>query len=246
MGVSRVLDPLFGQIPTRRHELLPDCDYRPAFFERRVGLSLLPPRHREPEHSQGDIFDPRLDSASKLLREVAPWRYVEFPAFVTTVHPVTHTAVPHESLCSNSGNTTQEPPGIFLTVTHPAATAEAMVHEMAHHKLMRLGVTPDDGGPLLMSTSEQFYSAAVGRHRPIAAILHAAYSFLHMVEFDLALLEQQRFEEEARLLLVGNLEVATATMACLAEHARPHPTGEAFMSGLGRWAEVLLHTADAL
>lgn len=238
------LDPLRGHSAQADTQRLANCKYRTSFFEGRVGLSEIPPRHREPEHGLEDVDCASLDAASALLRDVAGWRYAEFPSLVTIVHPVTHVQVPAGSLCSNSGNTTLDPPGIFLTVTHPAATAEALVHEMAHHKLLRLGVTPDDGGAFLKPLDEEVYSAAVRRLRPIAAILHAAYSFLHMVEFDLTLLEMRRFEDEARLLLPGNLEVARDTMARLAEHAQPHEEGRNFLMGLERWAQALFEAAD--
>jgi len=239
------LDPLHGQVPSHHRKSLPYCAYRDSFFGSRVGLSALPLSNHEPEHGPGDIDDLALDTAAQLLRDIVPWRYDEFPNFVAVVHPVTHDAVPAGSLCSNSGNTTLDPPGIFLTVTHPTATAEALVHEMAHHKLMRLGVTPDNGGQILKPLSEEIYSAAVRRPRPIAAILHAAYSFLHMVELDLALLEMRRFEEEARLLLPGNLEVAKDTMARLMAHARPLAGGETFIAKLSLWAQALFRAAKA-
>ena len=224
----------------------PDWHYRPEFFDGLVGLGPLPDALREPENAPADLDDPGLDAAASLLRDILPYRYWEFTRTVAVVHPVTHRRIEPLSLSSNSGSATIDPPGIFLTVTHPAPTAEAFVHEMAHQKLMAQGITVERAGPFLEPSDLEVYSAAVDRPRPLPAILHAAFSFLHMIELDLALLQAERFPAEARSLLPGNMRVALSTVDQLQRHARPGPAGEDFLACLYRWAEDLFARGRSL
>lgn len=220
--------------------------YRPGFFRGAVGISPMPADHRDPEHGRGDLDDPGLDAASLLLERALPYRFDELPAVVATVHPVTHARIEAGSLSSNSGVTTADPPGIYLTVTRPPATAEALVHEMAHHKLFAIGVTTETGGGVIEDGDMLAYSAAVERDRPIPAILHASYSFLHMVEFNIACRRARLFEPETDALLRGNLRVSHDTLAQLRRHARPTPAGTYFLDRFYRWADTLLSSSEAL
>lgn len=237
-------DPLRRELSPHRFGPAANWSYRPSFFDGRVGICAIPDQCREADHGVGDIEDHGLDEAVRLLQDATPDRYEEFAAVVAVVHPVTHACIPPKSLCSNSGASTVEPPGIYLTVTHPAATAEALVHEMAHHKLFGLGVTTDTGGRLLRDTGVLAYSAAVERERPIPAILHAAYSFLHMVEFNIACRNRGLFEHEMALLLPGNLRVSSDTVRQLQLHAKATPEGFDFLERLYRWADALFSAAD--
>ena len=220
--------------------------YRPSFFDGAVGLCPVPSEHREAEQGHGDMTDPGLDEASALLQRAYPLLHDEFMRTIAVVHPITHARVPSSSLCSNSANSTLSPPGILLTVTRPSATAEAFVHEMAHHKLFAAGVTTDHGGGILHETDKLAYSAAVERDRPIPAIMHAAYSFLHMVAFDLAMIEAGLCGDESRQLLSGNLRVSRDTLQQLQRHAVPTAAGRVFLSELADWGNRLFARADAV
>lgn len=238
-------DPLLGQLEPRPFVRVSHWIYRHSFFGGRVGLSVLPQHCGDEEQAAGDLNDPGLDEAADLLRRVLDARYREFEMRIAVVHPITDSRIPRGSLCSSSGSASAEPPGIYLTVTHAAATAEALVHEMAHHKLFALGVTTDCGGRILQDEGKVAYSAAVNRERPIPAILHAAYSFLHMVEFDVECLRLGLAEREARMLLPGNVRVARNTVDQLRRHARAGEHGADFLAKLYDWAEALFSAADA-
>lgn len=243
---SRLHPPLPAARRARSTKHFASWIHRQGFFDGQVGISRVPEEHRDAEQAPGDLSNLGLDEASALLKRAHPIFYNEFSRYVSVVHPVTHKRIPVGSLCSNSANSTLDPPGVLLTVTRPSATAEALVHEMAHHKLFAAGITTEESSGYLHDDSKLAYSAAVERERPIPAILHAAYSFLHMVEFDLRLIHASLCGDEPHQLLRGNLRVSRDTVGQLEQHAKPTAKGSSFMGELTRWADHLFEQADIL
>lgn len=136
---------------------------------------------------------------------------------------------------------------IGLTVNCPLGAAQALVHETAHHKLRIMGVDNEASIRLLTNDPAQMYfSPIVGRPRPLTALLHALYSFLHVLELDLRLLEAEREADRRRdlhKLLTRNAPRVAEMTATLRAAARSDRDGEAFLAALLEWAEEALRSA---
>jgi HEXXH motif-containing protein len=79
---------------------------------------------------------------------------------------------------------------LWATVDSPVGVAEAIVHEMAHHKLRALGVWFETADRIVANLPTECYPSPIlgGRARPMPAVLHAHYALLHMVALELEIL----------------------------------------------------------
>ena len=79
---------------------------------------------------------------------------------------------------------------MWATVHSPVGLAEAIVHEMAHHKLRACGVRFESAECLVANLPTERYPSPIldGRARPMPAILHAHYALLHMIALEIAIL----------------------------------------------------------
>lgn len=139
---------------------------------------------------------------------------------------------------------------IGLTVDCPLGAAQALVHETAHHKLRIMGVDNEAAIRLLANDpSQMYFSPIVGRPRPMTAILHAHYSFMHVLELDLRLLEAETEEGRRRDLhglLARNAPRVADMTATLRAAAHPDRDGESFLAALLGWADENLRAAADL
>jgi len=131
-----------------------------------------------------------------------------------------------------------------MTTDCPLGTAQAIVHETAHHKLRAMGVDNETATRIIRNPTDQlFYSPVVGHPRPMTALLHAHYSFLHVIELDLALLraESDPVRRTGIVTLLGrNMPRVAESGRSIERHAMPDETGKDFI------AAVLAWTAEAL
>ena len=80
---------------------------------------------------------------------------------------------------------------IAATVNHHAGFAEALVHEMAHHKLRALGIQFDGADRLILNSPEQLFPSPIRYDclRPMTAVVHAQYSYTYIIQLDLKILQ---------------------------------------------------------
>lgn len=139
---------------------------------------------------------------------------------------------------------------IGLTVDCSLGAAQAIVHETAHHKLRIMGVDNEAAVRLLINdTATLFFSPIVGRPRPITAVLHAQYSFMHVLQLDLCLLQTEQSPERRRdllTLLARNAPRVADMTVTLRSAAHLDSEGAEFMSGLFAWADEALSAARRL
>ena len=105
---------------------------------------------------------------------------------------------------------------MWATVDSPVGLAEAILHEMAHHKLRALGVAFENASRIVANHPAERYPSPIlgGRLRPMPALLHAHYALLHMLALEL------------EILSVGPVEAQTVTAALLRRHRLLLRTGD--------------------
>lgn len=137
---------------------------------------------------------------------------------------------------------------VFATCADPLGFAEGIVHEMGHWKLHALGIDllrwP---GGLIGNDPKELYESPIRKDmpRPMGAVLHAQYSYLHVVQLQTAVC---RSDEKLRKVYGGwllyNAKRLEGGAITLAEHFKPAgPDGEAFFEGIQLWQDRVIQDA---
>jgi HEXXH motif-containing protein len=139
---------------------------------------------------------------------------------------------------------------LWATVHSPVGLAEAIVHEMAHHKLRAFGVGFSAAERLIANHPDERYPSPLldGRPRPMPALVHAHYALLHMVALESAILADgdPRAHPVARALRRRHLDLLRESDATLARHLVVDDAGAAFMPAVRRWQRRLVDQAGVL
>lgn len=138
---------------------------------------------------------------------------------------------------------------IGLTVNSPVGAAQAIVHETAHHKLRAMGVDNEAAVRFVRNDPRDLFpSPVVGRPRPMTAVLHAHYSFLHVLQLDLFMIKAGPPEGRADVAtLIGrNAPRIASTAATLRRFALLDEPGESFVGAMLEWTDAALAEAEAL
>jgi HEXXH motif-containing protein len=116
---------------------------------------------------------------------------------------------------------------------------------MAHHKLRAMGVANESAIRIVTNPpSDRFPSPVViDQPRPMTAVLHAEYSFIHVTELDLKMIEREE-DDRARAdifkLLARNVPKMEAGFATIREHVRTDAEGACFMDAFLAWSDQVL------
>jgi HEXXH motif-containing protein len=133
---------------------------------------------------------------------------------------------------------------IAVTVNCPLGTAQAIVHETAHHKLRAMGVDNEAATRIIRNPADQlFHSPVVGFPRPMTALLHAHYSFLHVIELDLAMLRGESdpgWRADIITLLRRNVPRVAESGRTIERYAIVDEPGARFISALLDWTTAAL------
>lgn len=129
---------------------------------------------------------------------------------------------------------------MWATIFCPLGLAEAMVHEMAHQKLRVLGVSFESATTVVGNDPTDLYVSPIikDRLRPMTAVLHAEYSYVHVTALDIHLLRAERDPARRAVLrevLARNLARIEEGIDCIRTHFRPGEHGRAFMEGFYDW-----------
>ena len=119
-----------------------------------------------------------------------PAAYVQFGRLMDTVYPYTdpEQAKQGEWALGSSSHSYEEDFGsIHATVDDPLGFAQALIHEMAHQKLRALGVSLESAHRLVTNDPGQLFDSPIRKDcaRPMTAVFHAQYSFIHVTALDL-------------------------------------------------------------
>ena len=192
---------------------------------------------------------PHLAEADAIL---SAWPEVatQFPELVDTVQvwsDTTQTAAVTALRPGSSSHSIEEEFGtVMVTIDSPFGTAQALVHEMAHHKLRALGVSIERARRLVANDPADRYRSPiiVGRLRPMTAVLHAQYSFMHVTRLDVAVHDApgtpDRLRAQAVYLLARNVPRMEAGDEELRRYLVTDAAGARFAGAFLDWsAEVL-------
>jgi HEXXH motif-containing protein len=206
--------------------------------ERGLGTDrILPARVDHPHLTIGAAFLARWPEA-----------YAQFKRLVDTVYPYTdpEQARQGERALGSSSNSYEEDFGsVHATVDDALGLAQALIHEMAHQKLRVLGVSIETAERLITNNPlEQFPSPIrENRPRPMTAVFHAQYSFIHVTALDLHMLaaaEGERERQRILMLLARNVPRMQAGYDEVAQHIRTDAAGRLFVEAFMDWSRNVL------
>jgi coenzyme PQQ synthesis protein D (PqqD) len=135
---------------------------------------------------------------------------------------------------------------VAATVNNHVGFAEAIVHEMAHHKLRALGIEVEVAEGLVTNAPDQLFKSPIryDRLRPMSAVLHAQYSYTYVAALDVAIVQaareparDRRVAEDSLAVILPKLEFGLGVLRAHAETDRP---GAEFLSGLYAWTDLVL------
>jgi HEXXH motif-containing protein len=219
----------------------------PHAFDGRVALR--PWRPDIPLHPQlkpGALEQPNLRRAEAYVKTVWPEAHRQFADLVAELAPM-DLREPADStrFGSHSGHSPGPPFTIYVTCFDAFGTAESLVHEMAHIKLRCLGVQVESSRRLIVNPPSELYRSPLRAYpRPMTAVVHAFYSWLHITELDTrwAAVDPQR----ALLRMARNCDWIETMAREIAAHVRTDEVGEHFLPPLFAWAGRLLARGRAL
>jgi hypothetical protein len=141
---------------------------------------------------------------------------------------------------------------ISTTVNNHVGVAEAIVHELAHHKLHAMGVDVEHAEALVLNDPAELYASPIryDSTRPMSAVLHAQYSYVHIAAMDIkivsAALDTDRDEKIVRQSLAVILSKLAFGRQVLNSHAELDDAGTEFMVGFDQWTNQVLRDGFAI
>jgi HEXXH motif-containing protein len=209
-------------------------------------------------HPLGDSFDhaplfhPSYDCCTALLARW-PDAYRQLQTLVHTLHPAIQRDVTDDTQvigsCSHAFET--EFGTFYATIHDPYALAQAFVHEMAHMKLFALGFGKESTGKLIQNPLHEQYHSTIrtDQPRPMSAVIHAQYAFIHVVALDLHMLAAETdpaARNHLHVLLARNVPRMEVGYRTIADHVTLTSAGEAFMGAFMSWSRQVLDQGRAL
>jgi HEXXH motif-containing protein len=184
-----------------------------------------------------------------------PVAFAQCQRLLEAIHPAIDARIPFASAEIYRGSSCYSLEHLFgtmwATIFCPIGLAEAIVHELAHQKLRILGVSFEVATAIVGNDpSERYVSAIVkDRLRPMTAVLHAQYSYVHVTALDVHMLRAER--DPARREVLGqvldrNLSRIEEGHETIRRQFRPGEHGREFMQGFSGWTERTIESARQL
>ena len=135
---------------------------------------------------------------------------------------------------------------VAATVNYHVGFAEAIVHEMAHHKLQARGVGIEVAESLVTNAPDQLFKSPIryDRLRPMSAVLHAQYSYTYVAALDVAIVEAAREPGRDRRVAQDSLAVILPKLefglGVLRAHVETDRSGTDFLAGFYAWTDRVL------
>lgn len=208
-----------------------------------------------------DYVDAPLDhpgiELGRLFLQTWPEQLEEAALLWSRIHPITTAELEFDRTTHGYGCTcggvAGKPFEIYSTVYDPLGFAEGIVHEFAHWKLYTLGVHLESW-PLefLENDFAERYESPIRKdiERPMAAVVHAHYSYLHVIEINLRRVELGLPGGEYQDAYMDGLQTNLGRMIeghnTLAEHVQPGPYGRAFFENIGQWGLEVIDRAEKI
>jgi HEXXH motif-containing protein len=239
----------FRPLPYRRRSI----DGAATFCDGMVAVRQAPERGLMTDRILPAKLDhPNLAAGAAFLARW-PAAYAQFGRLVDTVYPYTDPEQARQgewALGSSSHSYEEDFGSVHATVDNALGFAQALIHEMAHQKLRALGVSVESAERLIANDpSEQFESPIrKDRMRPMTAVFHAQYSFIHVTALDLHMLDAARAERERQnilMLLARNVPRMQEGHKEVAAHIRTDGAGRIFVNAFMDWSRDVLQRGQA-
>jgi HEXXH motif-containing protein len=192
-------------------------------------------------------------SAALLL--VSRWTtvYRQFRRLIDIVHPYSdekQAQMGRLALGSSSHSRDSEFGAIHVTVDSTIGCAQALVHEMAHHKLRALGVYIESAAQLVINPSSHRFVSPIRKEktRPMTAVFHAQYSFMHVTALDLHMLDASADDRERTyilMLLARNVPRMQTGFTEIERNIQTDAAGELFIAAFMAWSREILDRGQA-
>ncbi len=182
-----------------------------------------------------------------------PTAYAQFRRLVDTVYPYTdpQQARMGEAALGSSSHSYEEDFGsIHATVDNALGFAQALIHEMAHQKLRALGVSIETADRIIANDPSQRFESAIRKDqmRPMTAVFHAQYSFIHVTALDLYMLAASQSERERQyilMLLARNVPRMQEGYEEVSRHIETDAAGRLFVDAFMKWSADILQCGHA-
>jgi HEXXH motif-containing protein len=196
---------------------------------------------------------PNLSAAVRLVSRW-PAAFAQFRRLIDIVHPYTDEQQAHMArlaLGSSSHSRDTEFGAIHVTVDNALGCAQALVHEMAHHKLRALGVSIESASRLIVNPPSQRFVSPIRKDktRPMTAVFHAQYSFMYVTALDLHMLDSADDDTERDhilMLLARNVPRMQAGFAEIEKNIQADAAGEVFIDAFMTWSRDVLDRGQAV
>lgn len=184
---------------------------------------------------------PNIERACNLIR-LWPAVFTQFQLLTESVSPYINTKDFSDMSYSHDGGGFGK---IAATIDDPVAFAEALVHEMAHHKLRALGVEFESAERIIRNSPEQKFRSPIrcDSLRAISAVLHAQYSFTYISALDIEIAQECKDRELARRCinsLAVNLPKLEFGYKVIRNNADVDKVGFDFLDGFFAWLNRVL------
>jgi HEXXH motif-containing protein len=189
--------------------------------------------------------------AAFLARWPEAWQ--QFRRLMDTVYPYTDPEQARQgkwALGSSSHSYEEDFGSIHATVDNALGFAQALIHEMVHQKLRALGVSFEAADRLIANDPAERFDSPIRKDqtRPMTAVFHAQYSFIHVTALDLRMLAAAEGERERQcilMLLARNVPRMQEGHKEVARHIRTDEAGHSFVDAFMEWSGNVLQQGQA-
>jgi HEXXH motif-containing protein len=219
-----------------------------TFCDGAVAVRKAPPQGLK---SQGvvpaDPAHPNLPRAAAILARW-PEVYEQFKRLIDTIFPYSDRIQARlgAMACGSSSHSYEQDFGsVFATVDDPFGLAQALAHEMAHQKLRAMGVSLEAADRLITNPPEQRFVSPIRKDktRPMTAVFHAQYSFIHVTALDLHMLSKTEDASERTrilMLLARNVPRMKSGHDEIAAHIQTDDAGTIFVRTFLAWSSAVI------
>jgi HEXXH motif-containing protein len=198
------------------------------------------------------VDHPNLAAGAALLARW-PAAYAQFIRLIDTVYPYTDPIQARfgESALGSSSHSYEEDFGsVHATVDNALGFAQALIHEMAHQKLRALGVSFEASERLITNDPSERFESPVRKDqaRPMTAVFHAQYSFIHVTALDLHMLAESKREQERQhilMLLARNVPRMQQGHEEVSQHIKTDEAGRVFVGAFMDWSSCVVQRGQA-
>ena len=168
-----------------------------GYFEQNI---MTPPRYKKPND---------FTNLNEGIKYLESWDevYGQFKKITKCIHPLVDTEIQEEylDLAIGSSSFSQSLPFGYIcaTVDNSIGFAQALVHEMAHHKLRTIGIYETNADGVILNPKERKFRSPINMYYQdlITNIFHDLYTYNHIVNLDIKLIAKENSPDTKDTLL---------------------------------------------